>query len=81
MLMPLIPELPENLTFDPETDPAVSGDVVDLGEDSNEETLLLEGQAKIAGLTKLLMMSIHMIQNEKSDWENGHVFNKGHIKQ
>lgn len=46
MLMPLIPELPENLaavTFDPETDPTVNGD--DLG----EETLLLESQAKIAG--------------------------------
>lgn len=49
MLMPLIPELPENLaaaTFDPEADPAVNGDdVVDFG----EETLLLEDQAKIAG--------------------------------
>uniref|UniRef100_A0A8C9ZFQ7 Shootin-1-like n=1 Tax=Sander lucioperca TaxID=283035 RepID=A0A8C9ZFQ7_SANLU len=47
MLMPLIPELPENLaavTFDPETDPTVNGD--DLG----EETLLLESQAKIAEL-------------------------------
>ena len=48
MPMPLIPELPENLaavTFDPETEPVVNGDdVVDLG-----ETLLLEGQAKIAG--------------------------------
>lgn len=52
MLMPLIPELPENLaavTFDPEGDPAVNCDVVDLGEDSNEATLLLESQAKIAG--------------------------------
>ncbi len=56
MLMPLIPEQSENLTFDPEADPAVSSDVVDLGEDSSEETLLLESQAKIAGLTKLLMM-------------------------
>lgn len=53
MLMPLIPELPENLaavTFDPKTEPAVNGDdVVDLGEDGSEETLLLEAQAKIAG--------------------------------
>ncbi|XP_039679173.1 shootin-1 isoform X2 [Perca fluviatilis] len=50
MLMPFIPELPEDLaalTFDPETDPPVNGDdVVDLG----EETLLLESQAKIAAL-------------------------------
>eukprot|EP00064_Thunnus_orientalis_P020888 superscaffoldBa00006023_g21040 len=53
MLMPLIPEMPENLsdmTFDPETDPAVNGDVVDSGESSNEETLLLQSQAKIAEL-------------------------------
>ncbi|XP_035531661.1 shootin-1 [Morone saxatilis] len=53
MLMPLIPELPENLsavTFDPESDQVVNGDVIDLGEDSNEETLLLESQAKIAEL-------------------------------
>lgn len=52
MLMPLIPELPENLagvTFDPEAYPAVNCDEVDLGEDGNEATLLLESQAKIAG--------------------------------
>ncbi|GLD47997.1 shootin-1-like isoform X1 [Lates japonicus] len=55
MLMPLIPELPEDLTavtLDPDTDPSVNGDVVDAGEDgSGEETqLLLESQAKIAEL-------------------------------
>ena len=48
MMMPLIPELPENfdgLTFDQETDPAVNGeDMFDLGEDT-----LLQSQASIAG--------------------------------
>ncbi|XP_049923933.1 shootin-1 isoform X2 [Epinephelus moara] len=51
MLMPLIPELPENLaamTFDPEANPVVNGkDVVNLGD---EEMLLLQNQAKIAEL-------------------------------
>lgn len=59
MLMPLIPEHHENLptvTFDLEPDPAFNCDVVDLGDDSKEETLLLESQVKIAGLTNLLMM-------------------------
>lgn len=60
MLMPLIPEVPEDLaavTFDPEAEHTVNCDMVDVGGDSNEEVLLLlEGQAKIAGLTKLLMM-------------------------
>ncbi|KAK1890047.1 Shootin-1 [Dissostichus eleginoides] len=49
MMMPLIPELPENfdwLTFDQETDPAVNGvDVFDLGEET-----LLQSQASIAEL-------------------------------
>ncbi|XP_033962225.1 shootin-1 isoform X2 [Pseudochaenichthys georgianus] len=49
MMMPLIPELPENfdgLTFDQETDPAVNGeDVLDLGEET-----LLQSQASIAEL-------------------------------
>lgn len=50
MLMPLIPELSDE-TFDLQTDPAVNGDVVDLGGDSgSEESLLLESQAKITGL-------------------------------
>lgn len=66
MLMPLIPELPEDLTavtLDPDTDPSVNGDVVDAGEDSGgEETqLLLESQAKIAGETKVLVMRSHLI--------------------
>lgn len=59
MLMPLIPELPENLaaaTFDPETDPTGNCGVADLSEDSSEETVLLENQAKITGSTKLLMI-------------------------
>lgn len=50
--MPLIPELPEDLpavTFDPEIDLTDNCDVVDFGENSNEETLLLQSQAKIAG--------------------------------
>ncbi|XP_054457214.1 LOW QUALITY PROTEIN: shootin-1 [Anoplopoma fimbria] len=50
MLMPLIPELPEDLadvTFDPETESAVNGDEVD---NFGEETLLMENQAKIAEL-------------------------------
>jgi len=52
MLMPLIPELSENLvvgTLDAEFDPPVNGDVVDFGMNSNEDTLLLESQAKITG--------------------------------
>lgn len=53
MLMPLIPELRENVaavTFDPETEHTVSCDMADVGEDSNEEALLLlENQAKITG--------------------------------
>lgn len=52
MLMPLIPELPENsaaMTFDPETEHTVNRDG-DVGEDSSEEALLLlENQAKITG--------------------------------
>lgn len=50
-MMPLIHELPENLddvTFHAETD-LVDGDVVDLGEVINDETMLLESQAKITG--------------------------------
>ncbi|XP_061566458.1 shootin-1 isoform X2 [Cololabis saira] len=53
MLMPLIQELPENLdlvTLDEETNDAVDGDVADLGEVNNEETMLLESQAKITAL-------------------------------
>ncbi len=52
MLMPLIPELPEQLpavTFDPDSDPKGNSDEVDLGGGVSEETLLLESQAKIAG--------------------------------
>lgn len=59
MLMPLIPELPENLaavTFDLEADSAVNCDVVDFGAGSNDETLLLESQAKIAGESKKLLV-------------------------
>lgn len=67
MLMPLIPELPENLaavTFDLEADSAVNCDVVDFGAGSNDETLLLESQAKIAGESKkLLVMRSQVIQN------------------
>lgn len=67
MLMPLIPELPENftaVTFDHEADPAVNYDVCDFGAGSNDETLLLESQAKIAGKTKkLLVMRSQVIQN------------------
>ncbi|TKS92978.1 Shootin-1 [Collichthys lucidus] len=47
MLMPLIPELPENfpaVTFDPEADLTVNCDG-----DGDEDTLLLESQSKIAG--------------------------------
>lgn len=50
--MPLIHELPEDLsavTFDLETNPTVDSDAVDSGGVSNEETLLLQSQAKIAG--------------------------------
>ncbi|XP_068584231.1 shootin-1 isoform X2 [Cebidichthys violaceus] len=50
MMMPLIPELPENMatvTFEPEADPAVNGDEVD---DFGEETLLMVNQAQIAEL-------------------------------
>uniref|UniRef100_A0A3Q3JQY0 Uncharacterized protein n=1 Tax=Monopterus albus TaxID=43700 RepID=A0A3Q3JQY0_MONAL len=54
MLMPFIPELPENLvavTCDPQNDPTVNTDVVDFGEDSSDvESLLLESQAKITEL-------------------------------
>lgn len=54
MLMPLIPELPENLaavTFDSEGDPVVSSeDGVDFSDEGCEETLLLDNQAKIAEL-------------------------------
>ncbi|XP_041635505.1 shootin-1 isoform X2 [Cheilinus undulatus] len=53
MLMPLIPELPENiaaLTFDPETDSEVNSDPINADEDGSEETLLLKSQAKIAEL-------------------------------
>lgn len=51
MLMPGICETQEDVTFDPDLDPVVEGDVVDQGEDKgDEETLpLLENQAKIAG--------------------------------
>lgn len=53
MLMPLIAELPENLSavpFDLQTDPTVHTDEVDFGEDtSGDESLLLESQAKITG--------------------------------
>lgn len=52
MLMPLISNLPEDLitvTFDPETEPVVEGDVVDCGESKSEDNLLLESQAKITG--------------------------------
>lgn len=72
MLMPLIPELPENLaavTFDLEADPAVNCDVVDFGAGSNDETLLLESQAKIAGESKkLLVMRSQVIQNQAVDY-------------
>ncbi|XP_031706483.1 shootin-1 isoform X1 [Anarrhichthys ocellatus] len=50
MVMPLIPELPENLaavTFELEADSAVNCDEVD---DCGEETLLMENQALIAEL-------------------------------
>ena len=50
MPMPLISELPEvaaPVTFDPDADPTVNGDALDLG--GGEETLLLDSQAKIAG--------------------------------
>nr|XP_046236196.1 shootin-1 isoform X3 [Scatophagus argus] len=54
MLMPLIPELPENsaaMNLDQEPDPMVNCDLVDVGVDRNEEAkLLLESQAKIAEL-------------------------------
>lgn len=63
MLMPLIPELPENLaalTFEPEVDLAVNGDEVDMGGDrgggGDETLLLLENQAKIAGQSLLLLI-------------------------
>lgn len=53
MLLPLISNLPENLTtmttFEPETDTVVEGDVVDFRESNSEENLLLESQAKITG--------------------------------
>ncbi|XP_077961739.1 shootin-1 isoform X3 [Gasterosteus aculeatus] len=50
MMMPLIPELPENsaaATFDPQTDPAGNRDEVD---DVGGEMLLLDNQAQIAEL-------------------------------
>lgn len=49
MMMPLIPELPENsaaATFDPQTDPAGNRDEVD---DVGGEMLLQDNQAQIAG--------------------------------
>lgn len=56
MLMPLITELPENLsdaTLDLENGPTVNGDEVDSdavsSSSSSEEMLLLESQAKITG--------------------------------
>ncbi|KAE8279195.1 Shootin-1 [Larimichthys crocea] len=51
MLMPLIPELPENfpaVTFDPEADLTVNCD----GDGDEDTPLLLESQAKIAELQK-----------------------------
>lgn len=53
-MMPQIPELPANLpavTFDPVRElTATAGDVVDFGENKNEETsLLLQSQARMAG--------------------------------
>ncbi|XP_015230944.1 PREDICTED: shootin-1-like isoform X1 [Cyprinodon variegatus] len=57
MLMPLISNLPEDLitvTFDPETEPVVEGDVVDCGESKSEDNLLLESQAKITALQESL---------------------------
>lgn len=52
MLMPLIPELPENFdatTLGSDTDSTISSDEVDACGESSGETLLLESQAKIAG--------------------------------
>lgn len=67
MLMPLIPELPENfsaVTFDHKADPTVNCDVVDFGAESSDETLLLESQAKIAGeMKKTLVMRGQVIPN------------------
>lgn len=60
MLMPLIPELPENLTnvtFDPEAERGVNCDMADVEGSSNEE-VLLQTQTKITGQTKLLMMEV-----------------------
>lgn len=52
MLMPLIPELPDNLVsfpLDAETDLSADVDVVDFGSCNNDDALLLESQAKITG--------------------------------
>ncbi|XP_041840905.1 shootin-1 [Melanotaenia boesemani] len=53
MLLPLIPELPDNLAavnLDAEIDSINEGDVVDAGKDDSENALLLESQAKITAL-------------------------------
>lgn len=58
VLMPLIPELPEDaaaLTSDPEVELTVHGDPVGGSEEAAEGAqLLLESQAKIAGQRKML---------------------------
>lgn len=57
MLMPLIPELPENLpnvTFDPEAEHEVNCDI----EGGSNEEVLLQTQAKITGQKLLLMMKV-----------------------
>lgn len=56
--MPLIPELSEDpaaLTSDPETEPTVNSETLNSSEESgngDDEQLLLESQAKIAGQRK-----------------------------
>lgn len=57
MFMPLIPENPIDVTSDLQLENAVNYDVGEDGQESSDETLLLlEGQTKITGPTKLLMV-------------------------
>ncbi|XP_016887512.1 shootin-1 isoform X2 [Cynoglossus semilaevis] len=75
MLMPGICETQEDVTFDPDLDPVVEGDVVDQGEDKgDEETLpLLENQAKIAELQATvdgLLTEKMQLEQEREDLTN-----------